>query len=278
MIKKFLLICILLIGASIQAEEIPIMLTPVQKITTANKSLMEGDTLEFKDVNSGEIITGILKELKPNGFAGEQASIYIDNFKYKDSGKPLAGEVFVKGGEHQKHQEFANNISIGTTSVFIRGGEVVLQPNKTKIMVFFSDYIKSEDTPVRITPAQKISTCFDEIEVGDKIKFTFVKDVYKDEKLYLRKNAPIYGIVDYVDDNGWYYDNAQIDFKYFKTKTADGKTITIESPLTINGFEILKYKHNRTAQFFNYCGVIFRGKEVDINHEKDKIILNIWVK
>lgn len=278
MIKKLILICALLMGISAFAEDVPIVLTPVHKISTANKNLMEGDVLEFKDVNTGEIITGVLKELTPNGFAGEQASIYIDNFKYKDSGKPLSGEVFVKGGEHKKHQEFANNISVGATSLLIRGGEVILQPDKTKMMVFFSDYIKSEDTPVRITPAQKISTSFDEIEVGDKIKFSFVKDVYKDGQLYLKKGSPIYGIVDYVDDNGWYYDNAQIDFKYFKTKTVDGKTITITSPVSINGFEILKYKSNRPAQFFNYCGVAFRGKEVDINPEKEKIQLNIWVK
>lgn len=278
MIKKLILICILLTGISTFAEEVPVVLTPVQKITTANKNLMEGDVLEFKDVNTGEIVTGVLKELKPNGFAGEQASIFISDFKYKNSDKTLSGEVFVKGGEHQKHQEFANNISIGTTSVLIRGGEVVLQPDKTKMTVFFSDYIKSEDTPVRITPAQKISTCYDEIEVGDKIKFSFVKDVYKDGNLYLKKGDLIYGIVDYIDDNGWYYDSAQIDFKYFKTKTVDGKTITIESPLTINGFEILKYKSNRTAQFFNYCGVAFRGKEVDINPQKEKIQFNIWVK
>lgn len=278
MIKRLILICVLLMGISAFAEEVPIVLTPVHKISTANKNLMEGDVLEFKDVNTGEIITGVLKELKPNGFAGEQASIYIDNFKYKDSDKPLSGEVFVKGGEHKKHQEFANNVSIGTTSVLIRGGEVILQPDKTKMMVFFSDYIKSEDTPVRITPAQKISTSFDEIEVGDKIKFSFVKDVYKDGQLYLKKGSPIYGIVDYVDDNGWYYDNAQIDFKYFKTKTVDGKTITITSLVSINGFEILKYKSNRPAQFFNYCGVAFRGKEVDINPEKEKIQFNIWVK
>lgn len=278
MIKKLILICILLTGISTFAEEVPVVLTPVQKISTANKNLMEGDVLEFKDVNTGEIVTGVLKELKPNGFAGEQASIFISDFKYKNSDKTLSGEVFVKGGEHKKHQEFANNISIGTTSVLIRGGEVVLQPDKTKMTVFFSDYIKSEDTPVRITPAQKISTCYDEIEVGDKIKFSFVKDVYKDGNLYLKKGDLIYGIVDYIDDNGWYYDSAQIDFKYFKTKTVDGKTITIESPLTINGFEILKYKSNRTAQFFNYCGGAFRGKEVDINPQKEKIQFNIWVK
>ena len=95
MIKKLILICILLTGISTFAEEVPVVLTPVQKITTANKNLMEGDVLEFKDVNTGEIITGVLKELKPNGFAGEQASIFISDFKYKNSDKTLSGEVFV---------------------------------------------------------------------------------------------------------------------------------------------------------------------------------------
>lgn len=275
MLKKLILICLLMTGTSSLAEEVPVTITPVQKISTADKNLMEGNTLEFKDVNTNEIITGILKELTPNGFAGEQASILIDNFKYKNSDKTLNGNIYIKGGEHKKAQEFANAV---TTTAFIRGGEVVLKPEKTKLVVFFSDYINSEDTPVKIKPAQTISTCHDEIEVGDKIKFTTTKDIYKNGKLYIKKEAPVVGIVDYVSENGWSYDNAQIDIKYFKIKTVDGKTLTIENPVSINGFEILKYKGNRTAQFFNYCGVAFRGKEIEIKPKKDKVQFNIWIK
>lgn len=275
MIKKLILICLLMTGISSFAEEIPVTITPVQKISTADKHLMEGDTLEFKNINTNEIITGVVKELTPNGFEGQQAAILIDNFKYKNSDKILNGNVYIKGGEHKKAQEFANAVS---TTYFIRGGEVILKPEKTKLVVFFSDYINSEDTPVKIKPAQHITTCYDEIEIGDKIKFTTVKDVYKNGKLYIKKDTPILGVVDYVNDNGWSYDNAQIDIKYFKTKTADGNMITIESPVSINGFEILKYKGNRPAQFFNYCGIAFRGKEVEIKPEKDKIEFNIWIK
>ncbi len=278
MIKRLILICILMMGISSIAEEIPVTITPVQKISTSNKYLMEGDTVEFKDVNSGEIITGVIKELTPNGFAGEQASLLINDFKYKNSNKTLNGNIYIKGGEHKKYQEFANNSSIGATTAFIRGGEVILQPEKTKLVVFFDDKTKQEENFVKIKPAQHISTCFDEIEVGDRIKFTTLNDVYKNGKLYIKKDTPIYGIVDYVSDNGWSFDNAQIDFRYFKLKTNAGNTITIESPLSINGFEILKYKGNRFAQFFNYCGVAFRGKEVEIIPEKDNIILNIWIK
>lgn len=278
MIKKLILICLLMMGISSFAEEVPVTVTPVQKISTADKHLMEGDTLVFKNINTNEIITGVVKELTPNGFEGQQATLLIDNFKYKNSDKTLNGNVYIKGGEHKKHQEFANSSSIGATTYFIRGGEVILKPDKTKLVVFFSDYINSEDTPVKIKPAQHITTCYDEIEVGDKIKFTTIKDVYKNGKLYIKKDTPIFGIVDYVNENGWSYDNAQIDIRYFKTKTVDGNMITIESPVSINGFEILKYKGNRPAQFFNYCGVAFRGKEVEIKPEKDKIQFNIWIK
>lgn len=278
MIKRFILICLLVSGISSVAEEIPITITPVTTISTASKSLQEGDTIEFKDINTNKIITGVVKELKPNGFAGEQAAIFIDNFKYKDSDKILNGNIYIKGNEHKKHQEFANNNIFGTTTIFIRGGEVILKPEKTKLVIFFNDYVNSEDTPVKIKPAQKISTCYDEIEIGDKIKFITTKDIYKNGQLYIKKDTPVYGIVDYINENGWSYDNAQIDFKYFKTKNIDNKTVTIESPISINGFEILKYKNNRFAQFFNYCGVVFRGKEVEIIPEKDKLQLNIWIK
>ncbi len=276
MIKRLLLISILLTGLSAFAEEVPVTITPIQKISTGDKYLKEGDTVNFTDINTGEEITGIIKEILPNGFAGDTASILINNFKYKNSDKILNGQIYIKGGEHKKYQDLADN-GIAPALVIIRGGEVILQPNKTKLTIFFDDYINSEDTPVRITPAQKISTCFNEIEVGDKIKFNIVKDVYKNGKLYIKKDTPIYGIVDYVSDNGWAYDNAQIDFKKFQTKTADGKIVTINNPLSINGFEILKFKSNRTAQFFNYCGIIFRGKEIEIIPPKDNIEFNIWL-
>lgn len=276
MIKQLIIICVLFTGLSSFAEEVPVTITPLEKISTADKNLHEGDTVEFKDTKTGEIITGIIKELTPNGFAGEQAALLINNFKYKNSSKKLNGEVFIKGGEHKKYQDMAD-IGIAPVIGIIRGGEVILKPNKSEITVFFSDYINSDTTPVKIKPAQKISTCYDETEVGDRIKFIIEKDIYKNGKLYIKKDTPIYGTVDYVSDNGWSYDNAQIDIKKFKTRTADGKVITISSPLSINGFDILKYKSKKIAQFFNYCGVAFRGKEVEILPEQDNINFNIWI-
>ena len=117
------------------------------------------------------------------------------------------------------------NYGILPATYVIRGGEVILKPEKTQLVVFFSDYINSENTPVKITPAQKISTSYDEIEVGDKIKFQTVKDVYKNGKLYIKKGTTVYGLVDYVSENGWAYDNAQIDLKNSTQKLLTGKKL-----------------------------------------------------
>ena len=89
MIKQLIIICVLFTGLSSFAEEVPVTITPLEKISTADKNLHEGDTVEFKDTKTGEIITGIIKELTPNGFAGEQAALLINNFKYKNSSKKI---------------------------------------------------------------------------------------------------------------------------------------------------------------------------------------------
>lgn len=129
-----------------------------------------------------------------------------------------------------------------------------------------------------INPAQTISTCYDEIELGDYIKFTTAKDFYKNGKIYIKKGTPVIGKVDYVNENSWNFDNAQIDFKYFQTTDIDGKNLIIDSPLSINGFEIIRYKDKRLAQVFNYCGLFFRGKEIEILPNRDKIEFKILVK
>ncbi len=278
MFKNFLLVlCLVFCSLPVFSEEIHITITPLTKIATNDKKLKEGDTVYFKDVKTGEEISGLIRELTPNGFAGEQASMLISNFKYKNSDKVLDGQIYLKGGEHKKYQDMAN-AGFAPVNAIIRGGEVILKPEKTRLTIFLNDYINSEDTPIKIRAAQKISTCYDEIEVGDNLKFVVSKDVNKNGKLYIKKGTPVYGIVDFVSDNGWNYDNAQIDFKQFKTKSVSRNDVVINSPLSINGFEILKYKSNRVAQFFNYCGGAFRGKEVDINPKKESIEFNIWLK
>ncbi len=275
MIKKIILCGLLLTGISSFAEDFSVTMTPIQKISTTDKTLKAGCELEFKDINSGRIIIGTLRELTDNKLAGVEATIYINNFKYKDNGESLNGELYLKGGEHLKYQEFSNYFG---ASMFVRGGEVILIPDKTQLTVFFQNGNKIEELALPIKPSEKISTCYNEVENGDKIRFTLTKDVYKNGTLFIKKGAPVIGIVDYISENGWSYDNAQIDFQEFRVKDIHGNIIKFNSPLSIDGFEILKYKGNRAAQFFNYCGVFFRGKEIEILPETDNIEFVIWLK
>jgi hypothetical protein len=131
---------------------------------------------------------------------------------------------------------------------------------------------------VKIAPDQPISTVNDDIQLGDGIKFKVTQDIIYDGKLYLKKDSHVVGIVDYVSDNGWSFDNAEIKFKTFKTRDINNNLVIITSPFTIDGFDILKYKGNRKAQFFNYLGIAARGKEIEIIPGVDDLRFTIWLE
>lgn len=101
-------------------------------------------------------------------------------------------------------------------------------------------------------------------------------DVYINDKLIFTKDALVFGTVDKIEDNGWANDNAEIRVEKFKLRNAKNEIVTIKSSVKIDGFEMLKTKENRFAQFFNYIGVVFRGKEIDIKYPKEMPIFTIW--
>ena len=84
------------------------------------------------------------------------------------------------------------------------------------------------------------ATCHNNIEIGDKLHFTVKNDVYKNNKLIIKKGAPAIGIVGYLNENGWSYDNAEITLETFKLKDINGKVITINEEVKIDGFETIK--------------------------------------
>ncbi len=134
--------------------------------------------------------------------------------------------------------------------------------------------------PVKIIPAENISTAYDEIQVGDKLMFKAKNDVYgvkNPQQLLIKKGTPIIGYVSFFQENGWANDNAEIQLNKFQFRNAEGKLVTLNSEVTIDGFELLKNKANRPAQFFNYIGVIFRGKEIDFKYGIDDATFTIWV-
>jgi len=159
----------------------------------------------------------------------------------------------------------------------------------------------AEKIPVKIEPIQIISTHHDEIEIGDFINFEIVKDVYLNDNLYIKKNTPIKGLVDFVHPNGWGGDSADIVFKTFYTTDVNDKKVTISYPLEINGKTemansirsvsnkgatsvgprvILRYFPLKLPvvhlQYLNYLGFVVRGAEISV--EPDTTIYNIFIE
>lgn len=145
------------------------------------------------------------------------------------------------------------------------------------LILISTNAVFAERIPVKITPAQDISTVYNEVQIYDPLKFKIENDVYYNKKILIKKDTYIIGTVDYVMENGWAYDNALIQIKDFKTKDVNDNLVQINSSITLDGFELLKTKGKRFPQFFNYIGVIVRGKEVDIKNGVDKPVFTIWL-
>lgn len=134
----------------------------------------------------------------------------------------------------------------------------------------------AEKIPVKITPAQIISTHHDEIETGDYINFETAKDVYINNKLYIRKNTPVIAFVDFFHPNGWVGDSAEIKINSFETLDVNGKNVSINYPFVIDGNSL---KVNDVKQYLVRIASILifvRGSEIYI--EPDTKVFNIFIE
>lgn len=153
----------------------------------------------------------------------------------------------------------------------------------------------AEKIPVRLTPSQVISTKTDLIEVGDAISFKVVNDVYVNDKIYIKKNTPVYGIVDFVHGNGWAGDSAEIKFKRFVTKSTNGEKVIIDYPIDFNGnsegpnltrtgisgtlvntASVLTRSSHYLVQYASNVFCVFRGAEIFI--EPNALNLNVFIE
>lgn len=261
--KKFLLLLsMLLISSSVFAETITI--TPLEKISTSKKDFQLGDSFLFRDIANDDIYTGYVTYYRPNGMLGQEAQIEISGFIAPNK-KPCSGKITIVPENHKRFQEFMNYFTLSAFA-FVRGSEICLLPDEHQFMINNNQSNNSEMV-INIKPDMAISTCNDEFEYSDYIKFITINDVYKNGKLYIKAKTPIWGIIDSIDENGWCADNAAIYFKKFVFKDENNKKVFINADLMIDGFEILKYKSKRLNQFFNYISTFIRGKEVDIKRE-----------
>lgn len=133
---------------------------------------------------------------------------------------------------------------------------------------------QAEKIPVKITPLQLISTHHDEIETGDYITFVVVNDVYANGNLYIKKGTLVDAFVDFFHPNGWAGDNAEIKINSFETTDVNGKKLTINYPIDMNGNNL---KHNDIKQYLSWVFTnLIRGSEICI--EPDTNIYNIFIE
>lgn len=144
------------------------------------------------------------------------------------------------------------------------------------ICILFAMPAFAEKIPVKITPIQQISTNDDnnQIVVGDWIKFQVVNDVYLNNKLFIQKYSAVTGVVDFVHQNGWAGDSAEVWFSTFYLTGINGKSFSVSYPLKIKG---ICEEHNAIKQAFAYYILrLVRGAEIFI--EPDTKIYNIFIE
>lgn len=149
------------------------------------------------------------------------------------------------------------------------------------LTIFFCLPAFAEKIPVRLTPLQVVSTKNDTIEVGDAISFRVVNDVYENDKLLFKKGSNAFGIVDFIHNNGWGGDSAEIKFAKFVIKNANGEKTIIDYPVDIKG---ITEKANASRQnvvyylttFFDGILFVIRGSEIYI--EPDTMVFNIFIE
>lgn len=140
---KRILFILLISGActlSAFAKELPVTVTPVNKLTTSGKSLHEGDFVDFKVVKDcgtlkkGDLVTGLVTNLDPNGFTGKTAYLAIEEFRVKSTGEKLNGGIYSDGNPHNQIMEFKGNLILST--LYVRGGEIIIKPDKHTFLLY----------------------------------------------------------------------------------------------------------------------------------------------
>lgn len=141
MLRYILALALLITGSCATAIEHTIKVTPVKKITTSNENLLEGDIVEFKVIDStlpekikkGDIVSGYITYYEPNGFAGKEATLHIEQFQTA-KGDKLDGMIYAKGDQHNQIMEFKE--TLGIPAIWLRGGEVNLIPKNDVFLLY----------------------------------------------------------------------------------------------------------------------------------------------
>jgi len=141
------------------------------------------------------------------------------------------------------------------------------------IFIGFFTAASAEKTPVRLTMAQVVSTVHDETQIGDWIDFRVVNDVYIGNDLYIKNGTPVIGIVDFVHENGFIHDNAEISMKKFMLSNINSNKVEFCYPFVTT--QMLVTKNNVKEETIRTILAVIRGSEIYI--EPDTLVFTVFI-
>ena len=126
-------------------------------------------------------------------------------------------------------------------------------------LIFTVGVVTAKEIVVEITPVSEITTCRDEIQEGDYVKFKVVKDACP-----LKKGDIVTGMITSIEDNGPFGKAASILIENLMVGN-----IKLKGNVYADG-EPKKYK-----DLYENCsrGVLSRGHEVHIKPDRDVFII-----
>ncbi len=119
---------------------------------------------------------------------------------------------------------------------------------------------------VKIKPTQKITTANPNLQEGDIVNFVIEKDVFVNNKITIKKDSPVKGLITYIEPNEFGGQNAKITIEQFETVDVNNKKIKLTGSVFRNG--------NAHAGVLEFISIeLIRGGEVQISPRKDSFKL-----
>ncbi len=107
------------------AAKTEVLITPLEKVTTSDDNLLEGDFIDFRVVGTEKKLRGLIVKYEENGFCGKEAVLVMDQFRALNSDDKYSGTISINGNQHNGIMEFFADFML-----YVRGGEVTIVPDK----------------------------------------------------------------------------------------------------------------------------------------------------
>lgn len=142
----------------------------------------------------------------------------------------------------------------------------MLKKSFLSLILFFCCFnsVLAKDVRVEIEPRKKVTTSDLKLNEGDEISFVVAQDVYLHSTLYIKKGAPVIGVITSIENNDFLYKAASICAENFKVKDINEKTVKLKGIIYKKG-----NNHWMITQFIPAPLGAIRGGEVQIKPNKD---------